>query len=57
MWLTMIGLGKIGGNKLRRLRVDDTAGGAHRRENGYRLLSTTGKAVGSHVVKPSGDQK
>ena len=44
MWLTMIGLGKMGGNRVRRLRRDGTE-------------STTGNAFGGHTVKPSGDQK
>jgi hypothetical protein len=63
MWLTMIGLGKMGGNRVRRLRRDGivvdsvTYCGAWRLENGYRLLSAIGNAFGGHAVKPSGDQK
>ncbi|HWR76331.1 MAG TPA: hypothetical protein VN283_03870 [Thiobacillus sp.] len=57
MWLTMIGLNKMGGNRVRRQRRDGTSGGARRPGNGYRLLSTTGNAFGGHAVKPSGDQK
>ena len=57
MWMTMNEFGKPGGNRVRRLRRDGTADGTWRRENGYRLLSTTDKATGGHVVKRSGNQK